>query len=134
MCFLYSFAYLFSLHRLVLILNLCLYPRSQIEESTLEWLAEMSDGDARIALNSLQIVHQSKPASFLSLEDVKNGVKVTILFFLIYLYLLINVSKASIECDTKSSDNYSEPHKNGTTKNTSKYLVKLIIVKWKRKW
>nr|XP_018901971.1 PREDICTED: ATPase WRNIP1-like [Bemisia tabaci] len=49
--------------------------RSQIEESTLEWLAEMSDGDARIALNSLQIVHQSKPASFLSLEDVKNGVK-----------------------------------------------------------
>ncbi|XP_071441882.1 ATPase WRNIP1-like [Hetaerina americana] len=55
-----------------------------IEEASLKWLAEMCDGDARIALNSLQITSQgiinsssssSEKSPLISLEDIKDGVK-----------------------------------------------------------
>ncbi|CAH1388734.1 unnamed protein product [Nezara viridula] len=51
-----------------------------IEKETITWLAEMSDGDARIALNSLQMAVSSKSvkegnSSLISLDDIKNGIK-----------------------------------------------------------
>lgn len=58
-----------------------------IEEATLQWLAEICDGDARIALNSLQMAVQSQEEKireasqnsqpfFISLDSIKEGVKV----------------------------------------------------------
>lgn len=56
-----------------------------IERQTLEWLANISDGDARIALNSFQMASQMKDAKFnnspniISLENIKDGIKVHII-------------------------------------------------------
>lgn len=49
-----------------------------IDEETIKWLAEISDGDARIALNSLQMSIQSKPEgnSVITLSDIKESIKV----------------------------------------------------------
>ncbi|XP_047117983.1 ATPase WRNIP1-like isoform X1 [Schistocerca piceifrons] len=55
-------------------------PRFFIDEATVTWLAEICDGDARIALNSLQLAVQSKgtdgsSAFVVSLDDIKDGIK-----------------------------------------------------------
>lgn len=55
-------------------------PKLIVEKSTLKWLAEMSDGDARCALNSLQLAIQSveKDDSViqrLSVDELKDGIK-----------------------------------------------------------
>lgn len=57
-----------------------------MEESSIKWLAEISDGDARMALNSLQLAMESlqdtddseKPFSLkvMPLESIKDGIKV----------------------------------------------------------
>nr|CAD7581181.1 unnamed protein product [Timema californicum] len=54
--------------------------RFLMDSETVLWLAEMCDGDARIALNSLQLALQSRdtvPGRILmiSLDDIKDGVK-----------------------------------------------------------
>ncbi|XP_053601364.1 ATPase WRNIP1-like isoform X2 [Plodia interpunctella] len=55
-----------------------------VEEESLKWLAEVSDGDARMALGALELtltardpgdeLHVTGPA-ILSVEDIKNGIK-----------------------------------------------------------
>ncbi|KAJ0181997.1 hypothetical protein K1T71_002719 [Dendrolimus kikuchii] len=55
-----------------------------IEEESLKWLAEVCDGDARVALNALELalaardpgdaLHSTGPAT-LTLEDIQNGIK-----------------------------------------------------------
>ncbi|XP_026468228.1 ATPase WRNIP1-like [Ctenocephalides felis] len=53
-----------------------------VERASIKWLAEMCDGDARIALNSLQLAVQSlketsdksKP-SLMTVENIKDGIK-----------------------------------------------------------
>lgn len=60
-------------------------PRYLIEEASLQWLAEMCDGDARVALSALELalnardpgsdVHLSGPA-VLTHDDIKDGIKV----------------------------------------------------------
>lgn len=60
--------------------------RWTIDTETIQWLAAISDGDARIALNSLQMAIQSaterdapaKTASSfrITLSDIENGIKV----------------------------------------------------------
>lgn len=64
-------------------LNIFLF-RLSIERKTLQWLADICDGDARIALNSLQISFQMKQprtgsskSVHISLEDIQEGIKVT---------------------------------------------------------
>lgn len=60
-----------------------LYYRCVVEEASLKWLAEMCDGDARVALGALELAlaarapetAQSKPA-ILRLEDIIDGIKV----------------------------------------------------------
>jgi putative ATPase len=51
-----------------------------IDEATVIWLAEMCDGDARVALNSLQLALQARDQDLgvilISLDDIKDGVKV----------------------------------------------------------
>jgi putative ATPase len=53
-----------------------------IDEATVTWLAEMCDGDARVALNSLQLALQAQDQDsnsgviLISLDDIKDGVKV----------------------------------------------------------
>lgn len=49
-----------------------------IEKATLSWLADISDGDARIALNNLQMVvqHNNSINKLISVQDVKDGIKV----------------------------------------------------------
>lgn len=49
-----------------------------IDDETIKWLAEISDGDARIALNSLQMAIQSKtePNAKITLSDIKESIKV----------------------------------------------------------
>jgi putative ATPase len=53
-----------------------------IDENTVTWLAEMCDGDARVALNSLQLALQTRDQDsnsgviLISLDDIKDGVKV----------------------------------------------------------
>jgi len=53
-----------------------------IDEATVTWLAEMCDGDARVALNSLQLALQARDQDsnsgviLISLEDIKDGIKV----------------------------------------------------------
>lgn len=45
------------------------------------WLADTSDGDARIALSNLQLViqHNSEKDKLLTIEDIKDGIKVILL-------------------------------------------------------
>nr|CAD7460206.1 unnamed protein product [Timema tahoe] len=55
-------------------------PRFLMDSETVLWLAEMCDGDARIALNSLQLALQSQDSVpgrilMISLDDIKDGVK-----------------------------------------------------------
>jgi putative ATPase len=54
--------------------------RVLIDEATVTWLAEMCDGDARVALNSLQLALQARDQDsgviLISLDDIKDGVKV----------------------------------------------------------
>lgn len=59
-----------------------------IELQTLNWLAEICDGDARVALSSLQLSIQAKDPgdefetsgpTVVSLEDIKDGIKVSLL-------------------------------------------------------
>ncbi|XKL64535.1 hypothetical protein PGB90_004621 [Kerria lacca] len=49
----------------------------RIDLATIQWLAEISDGDARIALNSLQMSIQSKKNSDIniSLKDIQDSIK-----------------------------------------------------------
>jgi putative ATPase len=52
-----------------------------IEEGALKFLADICDGDARIALNSLQLAFQSKMQTghkevLVTLDDIKEGIKV----------------------------------------------------------
>lgn len=57
-----------------------------MEESSLKWLADICDGDARIALNSLQLAMESvlenescdkkRDVKFMSLDAIKDGIKV----------------------------------------------------------
>ncbi|KAJ2953785.1 hypothetical protein O0L34_g1412 [Tuta absoluta] len=59
-------------------------PRCLIERASLRWLAEVCDGDARVALGALELavsardtgqeVHTAGPA-VLTLEDIKDGIK-----------------------------------------------------------
>ncbi|KAJ8961241.1 hypothetical protein NQ318_008924 [Aromia moschata] len=48
-----------------------------IESSALKWLADISDGDARIALTNLQLVLQNSnnDGKIITIEDIKNGIK-----------------------------------------------------------
>lgn len=57
-------------------------PKIITETKTLQWLAEMSDGDARIALNSLQLAIQAVTSSKedigvrrLDVDELKEGIK-----------------------------------------------------------
>ncbi|XP_031630272.1 ATPase WRNIP1-like [Contarinia nasturtii] len=60
-------------------------PKVGVEESSLKWLAEICDGDARIALNSLQLAMESLQENnngdtkfnvkFMSLKQIKDGIK-----------------------------------------------------------
>ncbi|XP_030031502.1 ATPase WRNIP1 isoform X2 [Manduca sexta] len=59
-------------------------PRCIIEEPSLRWLAEVCDGDARVALGALELALASRNAdrdvavsgpATLTLEDIKNGIK-----------------------------------------------------------
>lgn len=62
-----------------------IYYRLMFEKATLDWLAGMCDGDARIALNSLQLAIQSNVeeniekdsvAKLIKLDKIKDGIKV----------------------------------------------------------
>ncbi|XP_075212732.1 ATPase WRNIP1-like isoform X2 [Lycorma delicatula] len=58
--------------------NSTLVHSNVIDEDSIQWLAEMCDGDARIALNSLQLAFQSQKNddhTFITLEDIKDGIK-----------------------------------------------------------
>ncbi|KAJ8934643.1 hypothetical protein NQ314_013242 [Rhamnusium bicolor] len=48
-----------------------------IESSALKWLADISDGDARIALGNLQLViqHSNNNGKIINVEDIKDGIK-----------------------------------------------------------
>lgn len=72
-----------------------LFHRLSIEKSALVWLADTCDGDARIALTNLQLVlqHNTEKNTLLSVEDIKDGIKVLIKydFFIIYFVLIVFV-------------------------------------------
>lgn len=52
--------------------------RLAIQKSAVVWLADTSDGDARIALSNLQMVlqHNSEQHKLLTVDDIKDGIKV----------------------------------------------------------
>lgn len=60
--------------------------RVGVEESSIKWLAEICDGDARIALNSLELAMESLQddnngdtkfnLKFMPLSSIKDGIKV----------------------------------------------------------
>lgn len=62
------------------------YFRIAVEESSIKWLAEICDGDARIALNSLQLAIESLQDTddseepfrlkVMPLDSIKDGIKV----------------------------------------------------------
>lgn len=56
-----------------------------IKRDALQWLADMSDGDARIALGNLELVVQhikstSNSKKLIEVDDIKDGIKVIIVF------------------------------------------------------
>lgn len=67
-------------------LNFIKLYRVAVEESSIKWLAEICDGDARIALNSLQLAMESLQDNnndetklnlkFMPLSSIKDGIKV----------------------------------------------------------
>lgn len=69
----------------------------EVEDDAIKWLASVSDGDARIALNSLQMAHEvTKPGDPIELEQVKDGLKRSHLLYdrkvkicIYYLYIFI---------------------------------------------
>lgn len=52
-----------------------------IEEDALKWLSGISDGDARIALNNLQVTiqHCNEKGKIIKVNDIKDGIKVQLL-------------------------------------------------------
>lgn len=70
-----------------------LIDRVGVEESSIRWLAEICDGDARIALNSLQLAMESLEQhtdgdtefklKFMPLSSIKDGIKVNKLLLVI---------------------------------------------------
>lgn len=67
--------------------NLEFVPKITITESCLQWIADTSDGDARIALNSLEmclkqaLCEESDGVKMISLEDIKENIKKTHLLY-----------------------------------------------------
>lgn len=65
-----------------------IFLRYIVEETSLKWLAEVCDGDARVALGAFELalkardpgpeLHVSGPA-LLTLDDIQNGIKVSII-------------------------------------------------------
>lgn len=59
--------------------NLIFFSSSKwsIDSETVQWLADISDGDARIALNSLQMAVESKTdcTDRITLNDIKDSIK-----------------------------------------------------------
>lgn len=49
-----------------------------IHDAALSWLADISDGDARIALSNLQIILQSNdsPKTVITIKDIEEKIKV----------------------------------------------------------
>lgn len=50
-----------------------------MKKSALQWLADVSDGDARIALSNLQLVVQHNTLDtdkIITVEDIQEGIKV----------------------------------------------------------
>lgn len=59
--------------------------RCLVERASLQWLAEVCDGDARVALGALELALTSRDTgkelykegpTLLTLDDIKNGIKV----------------------------------------------------------
>lgn len=59
--------------------------RCIVEEDSLQWLAEVCDGDARVALGALELALAARTPgtgmlntgpAIISLEDIKDGIKV----------------------------------------------------------
>lgn len=73
-----------------------------MEESSLKWLADICDGDARIALNSLQLAMESvlenescdkkHDVKFMALDAIKDGIKVRKTFNLYFSTFLRRIS------------------------------------------
>ncbi|XP_074115241.1 ATPase WRNIP1 [Cotesia typhae] len=57
----------------------CCYPEYAIDDDALKWLAELSDGDARIALNTVELMvklsEDSKAQINFSLQNVKTNIQ-----------------------------------------------------------
>ena len=57
--------------------------RFSMDEESVQWLAEMCDGDARIGLNSLQMTlnayTNTTGSVHITLDDIKDGIKVRVL-------------------------------------------------------
>ncbi|CAH1108848.1 unnamed protein product [Psylliodes chrysocephalus] len=88
-----------------------------IEDSALRWLADVSDGDARIALNNLQLVIQhNDTGKIITVDDVKEGMK-----------------KSHMLYDRKGEEHYniiSAMHKSirGSDENAALYWTTRMIV------
>ncbi|GLV41533.1 hypothetical protein CBL_06762 [Carabus blaptoides fortunei] len=92
--------------------------RLSIEKSALTWLADTSDGDARIALTNLQLVlqHNTESNCLLSVEDIKEGIK-----------------KSHLLYDRKGEEHYniiSALHKSirGSDDNAALYWLSRMVV------
>lgn len=65
----------------MIVIKLILFYRLCFEKATLEWLADVSDGDARIALTNLQYVlqHYQFQNKKVTIDDVREQIKVSII-------------------------------------------------------
>ncbi|XP_028130501.2 ATPase WRNIP1-like [Diabrotica virgifera virgifera] len=90
---------------------------SSIEDEALKWLADVSDGDARIALNNLQLVIQhNENGKVITVGDIKEGLK-----------------KSHMLYDRKGEEHYnliSAMHKSirGSDENAALYWTTRMIV------
>ncbi|XP_057668297.1 ATPase WRNIP1-like [Diorhabda carinulata] len=89
-----------------------------IENEALKWLADVSDGDARIALNNLQLViqHNKDGGDVINIDDIKEGMK-----------------KSHMLYDRKGEEHYnliSAMHKSirGSDENAALYWTTRMIV------
>ncbi|KAF2903706.1 hypothetical protein ILUMI_02463 [Ignelater luminosus] len=89
-----------------------------IQKSAITWLADTSDGDARIALSNLQLVlqHNSEKNKLLTVDDIKDGIK-----------------KSHLLYDRKGEEHYniiSAMHKSirGSDANAALYWTTRMIV------
>lgn len=83
----------------------CIFSNVRISQQAIRWLAEMSGGDARIALSTLQVLVESHSFGLITVNHAKEALQVfhTTVLFLHDIFLVEQGKFFSIMCSKLTS-------------------------------